>query len=677
MHVCMTSSSKPATRALAGLGRATYVSQRGVEHVLQELHAAGLLDAAVATSRSSVKRARDDESGSWSNSYGHMIQHVQVPLEGNPSKTCSVPFIPPSVLLAHCAQQEPFASFLKERLQSKPCSHSQPWHIITYNDEITPGNTLKVVNLRRTQAIYWSVLEWGHRSLSSESMWFPLTALRSNVCQKLGGLTVILKYMLRTFVQPHDFRAGIHVRPCNQPHIVFGRLGVLVADESALKHSMENKGASGSLFCVRCTNIIGHKNAVADFSNDFVLSTCVDSAQFRLHTNASTRQLLEYLRDAEQSMSCAAFAKLQTSVGFNFKSSGLLMDDMIGYDIPETVMYDWFHIYLVHGVCNIECGLVLGGLRDAGFPESDITEFLQSFNWPAQTAGSSPKNILQAAREKKTSPLKASASELLNFVPVLRLFVLLFVCGRVDSATECKVHSFLLLVQVLDLLQIVARGGSTTAAELGAAIRKHLECHLKAHGDESWIPKMHMSLHLAEFLQRFGTLISCFVHERKHKLIKRFASQKQDTTKKYEESLLQDIMAVQLQALKQDMPSTEVRLLHKAKATKKLHELMHETLQCGGGECFHALRAVHGGGFECSRGDVVEFSCMGTSSFGRIQFHAEMMDRPMTCIVPWSHVHDWAYTVTESAQPVLVDTGAIKGCCLWSQKGTSALVIRA
>ena len=73
VHVCMTSLTKPATRALAGLGRATYVFQRGVEDVLQELHAAGLLDAAVATSCSSVKRARDDESESWSNSYGHMI----------------------------------------------------------------------------------------------------------------------------------------------------------------------------------------------------------------------------------------------------------------------------------------------------------------------------------------------------------------------------------------------------------------------------------------------------------------------------------------------------------------------------------------------------------------------------------------------------------------------------
>eukprot|EP00439_Symbiodinium_sp_Y106_P019860 s9165_g2.t1 len=293
----------------------------------------------------------------------------------------------------------------------------------------------------------------------------------------------------------------------------------------------------------------------------------------------------------------------------------LLMDDMIGYDIPETIMFDWFHIYLVHGVCNIECGLVLGGLRDAGFPESRVCLKYVSKLTGRQTAGSSPKNILQAARDKKTSPLKASASELLNFVPLLRLFVLLFVCGHVDSVCLTFQVSFLLLVQVLDLLQIVARGGSTTAPELGAAIRRHLECHLK------------------------------------------------DTAKKYEESLLQDIMAVQLKALKQDMPSTEVRLLHKTKATKKLHELMRETLQCHG-ECFHALSAVHGGGFECSRGDVV-------------QFHAEMMDRPMTCIVPWSHVHGWAYTVTESAQPVLVDTGAISGCCLWSQKDASALVIRA
>ena len=402
-------------------------------------YAAGLLDAAVTTSRSSVKRARDDESGSWSNSYGHMVQHVEVPLEGS-NKTCSVPFIPPSVLLAHCATEEPFASFLNERLQSKPCSYTQPWNIITYNDEITPGNTVKVVNLRRTQAIYWSVLEWGHRALSSESMWFPLTVLRSNVCQKLGGLTVIVKYMLRTFVQPHDFRAGIHVRPCNQPHIVFGRLGVLVADESAIKHSVENKGASGSLFCGRCTNIIGHKNAVADYSSDFVLSTCVDSAPFRLHTNSSTRQLLEYLRDAEQNMSCAAFSKLQTSVGFNFKSSGLLMDDMIGYDIPETIMFDWFHIYLVHGVCNIECGLVLGGLRDAGFSGKPRHRVHAEFQLACSDGWVVPEEHSSGRQRQENFTVKGlgiRAFELRATAPPVCFTVCMWACGlghRVQSS---------------------------------------------------------------------------------------------------------------------------------------------------------------------------------------------------------------------------------------------------
>ena len=351
------------------------------------------------------------------------------------------------------------------------------------------------------------------------------------------------------------------------------------------------------------------------------------------------------------------------------------MDPVIGYEVPESVLFDFFHIYLVHGICNIECGLLLGSLRDAGFPERHITEFLQSFNWPAQTAGSSPKNILQATREKKTSPLKASVSEMLNFLPVMRLFLLQFVCGNVGAGTQSVCRSFLLMARVLDLLQTVARGGSTTASELEAAIVEHSRCHLQAYGDEAWVPKHHMGLHLPEFLRRFGTLLSCFVHERKHKIIKRFASQKADTQKKYEESILMDIMAVQLTAMKDEMPSTEVRLLQKSKATKQLQKLMQETFRSDG-DVFQALRAVHGGGFHCSRGDVVEFSFMGTTTVGRIQFHAEVAERPLTCIVPWTHVHGWTYVVPERGQPVIVDASVIRACCIWSQKDASALVIR-
>ena len=151
--------------------------------------------------------------------------------------------------------------------------------------------------------------------------------MRSSVCPDLGGLTAVLKHMLRRFVEVPDFRGGIHLSPCNQPPIIFADLALLVADEPALKHSMET---TGTLFCLRCSNVVDHKRGLAEHSTDFIPSTCVDSCKFRLHTNRSRRELLQYLAEAQVRMSKTAFATLEKSVGFNCRSSGLLMDELIG-----------------------------------------------------------------------------------------------------------------------------------------------------------------------------------------------------------------------------------------------------------------------------------------------------------------------------------------------------------
>ena len=275
-------------------------------------------------------------------------------------------------------------------------------------------------------------------------------------------------------------------------------------------------------------------------------------------------------------------------------------------------MFDWFHIYFVHGIVNNKIGLLYGGLRDAIFHETRINEFLQDFSWPAQTGGSSPKQILEASGDKKTSPLKAAASELMNFLPVLRLFLLRFVYGRIDAATMLMSRSFFLLVEVTELLQKVARGGCVTASKLRAAIEAHLRCHLQAYAGSAWVPKCHMALHLPEYMSRFGTLVSCFVHERKHKVIKRFASQKADTQRGFEESLLRDVLAVQLKAMDQQVPSPEAGLLKKTPAPRKLKNLIHEITGAINETVYHAPCAVHGGGFECSRGDVVVFRLLGS-----------------------------------------------------------------
>ena len=89
-----------------------------------------------------------------------------------------------------------------------------------------------------------------------------------------------------------------------------------------------------------------------------------------------------------------------------------------------------------------------------------------------------------------------------------------------------------------------------------------------------------MVLDLGDFMQRHGCLISCWIHECKHKPAKRFATQTADTSKGIEESVLKDILAVQLKALEHEMPSCQVGLLQKRKASKRLTQLLHESFDC-------------------------------------------------------------------------------------------------
>ena len=68
--------------------------------------------------------------------------------------------------------------------------------------------------------------------------------------------------------------------------------------------------------------------------------------------------------------------------------------------------------------------------------------------------------------------------------------------------------------------------------------------HLLVYNDELWMPKHHYSTHLGEQLRKFGMLASCFVHERKHKMVKRYANDMRNTRTNFDEhSYEKSIMA--------------------------------------------------------------------------------------------------------------------------------------
>ena len=103
------------------------------------------------------------------------------------------------------------------------------------------------------------------------------------------------------------------------------------------------------------------------------------------------------------------------------------------------------------------------------------------------------------------------------------------------------------LLHSMDLLTgIVA--GTTTSEDLGVAISDHLTKHQAHYGTVLWAPKFHYALHLGDMLGRFGTILTTFTQERKHKRINKFADPREKTTS-MEKGMIEDITVQHLHDL--------------------------------------------------------------------------------------------------------------------------------
>ena len=102
-------------------------------------------------------------------------------------------------------------------------------------------------------------------------------------------------------------------------------------------------------------------------------------------------------------------------------------------------------------------------------------------------------------------------------------------------------------------------------------IDRHLHLIQLAYGAGAWKPKMHMSLHLPDHLGQHGMLLSCFVHERRHKTIKRFLADRQ-TLKGFEASSIEEVTLHHLHDL--DRPWLKVGLLQPVVPTGNLLQAM-------------------------------------------------------------------------------------------------------
>ena len=130
---------------------------------------------------------------------------------------------------------------------------------------------------------------------------------------------------------------------------------------------------------------------------------------------------------------------------------------------------------------------------------------------------------------------KCQASEGLSLYAVLAVILACF--------TECP-HEFmvyLLLCDLIDCFVAVSRGGSVDPSLLKDRVHAFLQAFCSVYGYEFMTPKFHWLLHFPKHLEEFKMLIACFVHERKHKMVKRYANDVLNTTV-FEFSVLSEVL---------------------------------------------------------------------------------------------------------------------------------------
>ena len=343
--------------------------------------------------------------------------------------------------------------------------------------------------------------------------------------------------------------------------IIFIEFGMMLADEAALHSAYQFKGASGLKNCALCSNVFNWRSArdavAADTTGISRYHTCCELRDLRLHTRATLTAIVKRLAAAAAAgMSRRNLEELETRLGFNYIPDGIMQDNVLRAlaDPTEHLLYDTMHIYYVNGIFGNHVGRLLEALKPHGITYATLRTYVSHWTWPSNVKKQSLTDPLEGKRAKSSwddGVFKCTASEALSLMPVVAQFVEASVLAMASADARRHGACFMLLINVLQLIEKSARG-ATTPANLQRAIVAHLRTFKALYGDE-WMPvKFHMSIHLPMFLQRWGFLPNCFVLERKHRVPKKYANDMRNTSGDWEKSVLRECTAAHFAELERN-----------------------------------------------------------------------------------------------------------------------------
>ena len=473
-----------------------------------------------------------------------------------------------------------YARYFWKQIALQPPTPMRAWRLALYTDEIVPGNPLAVQTKRKIWACYASFLELGSRALQQEEAWLCVGLLRSSRVAKAdaGVSQWVSKILQSIFQRPmYDLRHG--AVPLRKPdggvQLFRLDLSMIVQDGAAHKFLWSCKGDAGTRMCMLCRNVLAQRCSILENSGlPLCGSTETREERLLLSTDASITEAMDKLARKKEELSAVDFQLWQQSAGWNYQPCSILQRQDLRWLVRPVSQFchDSMHALLVSGVFQTVTWLLLSALQKQ-FPNvwQIADEYVARWTPPACIEAKA-RGLLEEARAKacrEAEAFKCTASEGLTLSPLLTAFLFQLLRAHPDVEAKAEMECFLELDKLLTCCQRARTENAVSPDHMRDCVHAFLSAVHSAHWQGSMHAKFHWLLHFPGHLAKWGFMVQCFTHERKHKTVKRFANDFYNT-RSFEESLLREVLGQELHGLREaDGLEPAIRLFEVKQAPRK------------------------------------------------------------------------------------------------------------
>ena len=306
------------------------------------------LKNAAASGKKSLRSCEQEEGGDnlsrelaqytdISTSYGKLLKRVE--LSDSFSWLIACPF---ALLWKLCQINKRFAHFI---MQSVP---SKVGKLVLYTDGTTPGSNIVAWREREITVFYWTISDLPAWYRKRKHGWFILGYLRTSIIKEFdGGLSFVCGKVLKTFFgDGFNFaKTGMLLVDSNVDFRLQLRLSCFLQDGAAHKHVASIKGASGTVCCPLCVNILNtDPERLASAGITFYHYATAKPSDFK----EQTHELFYHNADALKAMSKRDREFAEKAFGIVYSPQSVIYDDYLRtiYSVPLQTYLDPMHILL-------------------------------------------------------------------------------------------------------------------------------------------------------------------------------------------------------------------------------------------------------------------------------------------------------------------------------------------